>query len=321
MDNNKKLIIAFIGLPLSGKSTATKVAENLDFPVVVMGDIIRDEVIHQGLELNDSNAGKVANELREKEGMDGIANRCIPVINARKENVVIIDGIRGDAEVKRFKQEFGRNFILINIQADRNERYDRSLKRERSDDIATIEELKDRDERELSWSMEKAIDNADITLENNSTLNKFTDKVEQVLRKISRYVEVEITTKINPTEDGEKVTNAVQNFFPDAQIYTENGHLKALAKDLTTFRDLLRKQKILDTARTEFMGSIRGNTIQVYLNKQSATVSKINFTEEDVVLSPLQVEFRVYGISMDRFIDYITPQTKEGKPVVELEKL
>lgn len=53
-----KLIIAFVGLPLSGKSTAARVAENLDFPVVVMGDIIRDEVLHRGLELNDRTPAK-----------------------------------------------------------------------------------------------------------------------------------------------------------------------------------------------------------------------------------------------------------------------
>lgn len=316
-----KLIIAFVGLPLSGKSTAARVAENIDFPVVVMGDIIRDEVVRQGLELNDSNAGKVATELREKEGMDAIARRCVPLIRAREESVIIIDGIRSDSEVEHFKQEFGQNFILINIQAERDERFDRSVKRERGDDIATIEELKSRDERELSWSMEKAIQRADLTIENNSTLNKFNEKIEEVLKKVSRYVEVEIFTEVHPTEDQQKIVQAIKNFFPDAQIQTDNGHLTAHSNDLSTFRNLLRKQRILDTARTELLENAHHNNIQLCLNKQTATVSKINFTEEDVVLSPLRVEFRVYGIDMDRFIDYLAPKTREGKPVVELENL
>ncbi len=316
-----KLIIAFVGLPLSGKSTAARVAENLNFPVVVMGDVIRDEVLHQDLELTDQNAGKVATELREKEGMDAIARRCVPLIRAREESVVVVDGIRSDSEVAHFKQEFGENFILINIQAETDERFDRSVRRERGDDITTIEELKSRDERELSWSMEKAIKRADLTIENNSTINKFNEKIEEVLKRISRYVEVEIITEVHPTEDKEKVVQAVMNFFPDAQIQTENGHLTALAKDLSTFRNLLRKQRILDTARTELRENTQHNTIHIHLNKQTATVSKINFTEEDIVLSPLRVEFRVYGVDMDRFIDYLAPRTREGKPVVELESL
>lgn len=316
-----KLIIAFVGLPLSGKSTAARVAQNLGFPVVVMGDVIRYEVIHRGLQLTDNNAGKIATELREKEGMDAIAKRCVPLIKARKESVIVIDGIRSDSEVEHFKQEFGHNFILINIQAETNERFDRSVKRERGDDITNIEELKSRDERELSWSMQKAIERADLTVENNSTINKFNEKIEEVLKRLSSYVEIEIHTEVHPTEDQRKVVQAVKNFFPDAQIQTDNGHLTARAQNLSTFRNLLRKQKILDTARTEFRENTRHNTIQIYLNKQTAVVSKINFTEEDVVLSPIKVEFRVYGIDMDRFIDYLAPQTKEGKPVVELESL
>ncbi|MFO7966522.1 MAG: AAA family ATPase [Archaeoglobaceae archaeon] len=316
-----KLIVAFVGLPLSGKSTAARVAENLGFPVVVMGDVIRDEVIHRGLDLTDSNAGKVAIELRENEGMDAIARRCVPLIRSRKESVVVVDGIRSDSEVEHFKQEFGQNFILINIQAETDERFDRSVRRERGDDIATIEELKSRDQRELSWSMEKAIKRADLAIENNSTLNKFKEKIEEVLKRVSRYVEVEIFTEVHPTEDHQKVVQAIKNFFPDAHIQTDNGHLTAHAQNLSTFRNLLRKQKILDTARTELRENTYHNTIRLYLNKQTATVSKINFTEEDIVLSPLRVEFRVYGVEMDRFIDYLAPQTREGKPVVELESL
>ncbi|MFP3909726.1 MAG: AAA family ATPase [Archaeoglobaceae archaeon] len=316
-----KLIIAFVGLPLSGKSTAARVAQNLGFPVVVMGDIIRDEVLHRGLELTDHNAGKIATELREKEGMDAIARRCVPLIKARRESVIVIDGIRSDSEVEHFKQEFGQNFILINIQAERDERFDRSVRRERGDDIVTIEELKSRDQRELSWSMQKAIERSDLTIENNSTLDKFNEKVEEVLKRVSRYVEVEISTQIHPTEDKERVVQAIKNFFPDAQISTDNGHLTAHAQNLSTFRELLRRQKILDTARTELRENTRHNTIHIYLNKQTAVVSKINFTEKDVVLSPIKVEFRVYGIDMSRFIDYLAPHTREGKPVVELESL
>ncbi len=321
MDLDHKLIIAFVGLPLSGKSTAARVAENLGFPVVVMGDVIRDEVVSRGLDLDDQNAGEVATQLRESEGMDAIAKRCVPLIRSREESVIIIDGIRSDSEVEHFKQVFGQNFILINIQAETDERFDRSVKRERDDDITTLEELKSRDQRELSWSMEKAIERADFTIENNFTLNKFNEKIEEVLKRVSRYVEVEIFTEVHPTEDQQKVVQAIKNFFPDAQIDADNGHLKAVAKDLTTFRNLLRKQKILDTTRTELKENIFDNTVRIYLNKQTATVSKINFTEEDVVLSPLRIEFRVYGIDMDRFIDYLAPQTREGKPVMELESL
>jgi predicted RNA binding protein with dsRBD fold (UPF0201 family) len=97
--------------------------------------------------------------------------------------------------------------------------------------------------------------------------------------------------------------------------------LTAKAENLHRIRELLRKQKILDTARSEFLKGIRNNSIIVYINKQIATASKINFTDENAVLSPLCVEFRIRGIDIERFIDYLAPPTKDGKPIMELDEL
>ncbi len=316
-------IIAFVGLPLSGKSTAAKVAEELGIPVVVMGDIVREEVRRRGLELTDENAGKVATELREKEGLDAIAKRCIPIIRekAKEKGIVVVDGIRGIAEVERFKKEFGDDFILINIESPIEMRFERALKRKRDDDIKTIEELKKRDERELSWNMGEAIKVANFTIENTSDIQTFIDKIRDLLNQLARQVEVEITTDIHPTEDEDKVIEAIRNIFPDAEIRIEDGKLIATARDLSRLRDLLRKQRILDTARSELIRNRRGNEITVYLNKQTATVSRINFTDEDVILSPLKVTFRIYGVPVERFIDYLAPETRDGKPIKELETL
>lgn len=316
-------IIAFVGLPLSGKSTAAKVAEELGIPVVVMGDIVREEVKRRGLELTDENAGKVATELREKEGMDAIAKRCIPIIRekAKEKGIVVVDGIRGIAEVERFKKEFGDDFILINIESPIEMRFERALKRKRADDIQTIEELKKRDERELSWNMGEAIKVANFTIENTSDIQTFIGKIRDLLNQLAKQVEVEITTDVHPTEDEEKVIEAIRNIFPDAEIKIEDGKLIAIARDLSRLRDLLRKQRILDTARSELIRNRRGNEITVYLNKQTATVSRINFTDEDVILSPLKVTFRIYGVPVERFIDYLAPETRDGKPIKELETL
>ena len=316
-------VIAFVGLPLSGKSTAAKVAEEMGIPVVCMGDVVREEAKRRGLPQTDENLGKIAEELRRKEGMDAIAKRCIPIIREKGKDlgVVVVDGIRGIAEVERFKKEFGDDFILINIEAPLEVRFQRALKRKRSDDVRSLEDLKRRDERELGWNMGEAMKMANFTIENTGGLEEFKEKVRGILEQLCKRVEVEIETDVHPTEDVDKVAQAVKNLFPDAEISVEEGKLRAKAWDLRKFRDLLRRQRILDTARTELFKGMSGNEITILLNKQTAYVSKINFADEDAILSPIRVTFKVYGIPMGKFVDYLAPPTKAGRPIREVDTL
>ncbi|WP_457548997.1 AAA family ATPase [Archaeoglobus sp.] len=315
-------VIAFVGLPLSGKTTASKVAEEMGIPVVCMGDVVRDEAKKRNLPLTDEVLGKIANELREKEGMDAIAKRCIPLVREKGKDVgvVVVDGIRGIAEVETFKRAFD-DFILIGVEAPLEVRFQRALKRKRNDDVKSVEDLKERDKRELSWNLAKALEIADFTIENTSSLNEFREKVRDLLEQLAKKVEVEIETKVNPTEDVDKVVQAVKNIFPDAEITIEGDTLKAKAWDLRKFRDLLRRQRILDTARTELLKGKSSNETTVFLNKQTAHIGKINFTDENAILSPIRVTFKLYGVPFGKFLDYIAPPTKAGKPIREVDRL
>ncbi len=315
-------VIAFVGLPLSGKTTASKVAEEMGIPVVCMGDVVREEAKRRNLPLTDEVLGKIASELREREGMDAIAKRCIPLIRekGRDVGVVVVDGVRGIAEVEAFKRAFD-DFILIAIESPLELRFQRALKRKRSDDVKTIEELKERDERELSWNLGKALEMADFTVENTGSLEDFKDKIRGILEQLAKKVEIEIETKVNPTEDVDKVVQAVKNLFPDADVTIEGDNLKAKAWDLRKFRDLLRRQRILDTARTELLKGKSDNETTVFLNKQTAYIGKVNFTDENAILSPIRVTFKLYGIPFGKFLDYVAPQTKAGKPIREIDRL
>lgn len=312
------MIIAFVGYPLSGKSTAAEVAKELGIPVVAMGDVVREEAVKRGVEPNAENLGKIADEIRKKEGMDAIAKRCIPKIRSHYP-VVLVDGIRGIAEVMTLKKTFG-SFVLIAIEAPPEIRFQRAKMRKRSDDVTTIKDLLARDRREESWGLKKAMEIADFTIENTGDQESFKEKIRALLNKLLS-VEVEIETFLHPTEEEEKVVKAIRNLFPDARIEIENNKVFAVARDLKHFKELLKKQRISDTARSELLRGRKGNEIVVFLNKQTATVSRINFCDKEVALSPLKVTFRLIKVPFQRFLDYLAPVTKDGKPVNEVEEL
>jgi dephospho-CoA kinase len=176
-------VIGVVGLPASGKGEFSRIAGEMGIPVVVMGDIIRQAVVEAALPLSDLNMGEVSRGLREREGMDAIARRCIPVIEATGAPVVLVDGIRGDAEVDAFRRHFA-NFILIGIESAFETRLRRLSERGRPDDLLDGEELLLRDRREVSWGLELALSMADFIIENNGTLEAFTDTVRELLTRL-----------------------------------------------------------------------------------------------------------------------------------------
>ena len=111
-------LIAFTGMPCSGKSEAVQIAKETNITVIRMGDEVWDETKKQGLELNDKNVGFVANQMREKHGKDIWAQRTIKRIKALdKIDRVIIDGIRNVEEIYLLKKELGDDFTLIAVDA------------------------------------------------------------------------------------------------------------------------------------------------------------------------------------------------------------
>jgi dephospho-CoA kinase len=185
-------VLAFVGAPAAGKTEAASVAREMGVPVITMGDVIRDELSRRGLSLSDENAGRIANELRAREGMDAIAKRCIPLIKRleasgernTKKKVIAIDGIRGIAEVETFKREFGTDFVLIRIDAPLILRYERITRRGRGDDHLSLEGFKERAERENQWGMGEAMNQADKVVTNEGSLEEFKETIKRILTDI-----------------------------------------------------------------------------------------------------------------------------------------
>ena len=145
-------IIAFTGMPGSGKSEAVKIAKELGIQVIRMGDCVWEEVKRRGLELNDENVGRIADEMRKKHGMDIWAKRTLEKIDKSPDKIVI-DGIRNIEEMDFFREKLGKDFLLVAIHASPETRYKRLMDRKREDDNLTIDRIKNRDERELRWGI------------------------------------------------------------------------------------------------------------------------------------------------------------------------
>ena len=176
-------VIGIVGMPGSGKSEAAAVAREAGVPVVTMGDVIRAECRDRGLDPAECH-GQVATALREEHGPAAVAERSLPLIEAALEEsaTVLVDGIRSDVEVEAFQAAFGEDFLLVSIEAPFEVRAARLADRGRDKPAAEGgEDLAERDERELGFGMGRAMDEADLVIENVDSLATFRERIRALL--------------------------------------------------------------------------------------------------------------------------------------------
>jgi len=147
--------------------------------------------------------------------------------------------------------------------------------------------------------------------------------MNESIMKVSA-IKVSVSAPVNPTEMQEKVEKAISNFFP-VELKLQELEIPTLfgEGDLECLRTLhlrLREERILDTARKIFLNGIDKETTQFRLNKQVAYIGKLNFPAGKESLGSVHVEISAQDLSeLLKVIDWLAPQTIDGKPVMEID--
>jgi dephospho-CoA kinase len=168
-------------MPGCGKEEVLAVAKDLGFSLVRMGDVVREEAQRRGLPISDADVGGMAHAERQKHGMGVWAERTLPRIRGER---VLVDGLRGRAELEMFRTAFGDGLIVIAVHASPRTRYERMLRRRRPDDAGTIEAFRARDVRELSWGLGDVIATADVMLVNEGSIDDLRRQARSALERL-----------------------------------------------------------------------------------------------------------------------------------------
>lgn len=177
-------VVAFTGMPGSGKSLAVETARDREIPIVRMGDLVREETRQRGLDLDDDSLGRVASGMRDDHGMDVWARRTLDELGRVDADGAVVDGIRGIAEVERFRDALGEDFVLVAIHASPGTRFERLRDRDRDDAPDDREAFEARDRRELAFGIGTAIALADVLVVNEEDEASFRREVERVLDRV-----------------------------------------------------------------------------------------------------------------------------------------
>ncbi len=201
------MIVLVVGMPGAGKEEFFRVAQEMGYGIVRMGDVVREHAARNGVPMDDRSIGGFASSERERFGPDVWAVRTVERLremmgsgadekgasgkSARGHGVehlgrFVIDGVRSMAEIDRFRAELGDDMVIVAIEADPEKRFQRLVKRGRSDAPRTYEEFLERDRRELAWGLGDAMAKADVRIENNGSLEEFRRRVREFLDGLER---------------------------------------------------------------------------------------------------------------------------------------
>lgn len=115
----------------------------------------------------------------------------------------------------------------------------------------------------------------------------------------------------HPTEDREKVKQALLNLFPEGEIEEGEDGTVVRTGSGEKLRQIIIDHHIRDTARSMMLCGRSGNVSRFRLNKQVAFVGKVSFVEGNPPLGAIEVE--VEDDDIDTAIDHLAESTVEVK--------
>ena len=180
----RQKVIAIAGMPGAGKGLVSKTGRSRGIPVLVCGDVIREETERRALPPTPENMGDVMLRMRREEGLAVVAERLIPKIAYSKRPVVVIEGVRSMAEVDALRRNHAVSIVAVH--ASPRTRYERLHARARSDDPRSWEEFVERDSRELGVGIGNVIALAEEMLVNEASIDDIKGASELVISKVTR---------------------------------------------------------------------------------------------------------------------------------------
>ena len=119
---------------------------------------------------------------------------------------------------------------------------------------------------------------------------------------------VRVETPCRSTESLAKVKVALLHLFPDLAFEREDEIVAGATASLDRLRELVRSQRIRDTARGQLHAGRHGDRTRIMLSKQAAFVGIVNFS----VGSPLgDIAVEIESDDLGAVIDYVAESTVE----------
>ena len=183
------IIIGITGEIGSGKDTFSnhliKIAKGRKIVRTRFSDILKETLNLWSLPLTRHNLQYLAIIMDKEYGKGTLSNAIKERIKNQKADIVILEGVRWLTDVPLIRS-FDKN-TLVYITSSQKNRYERVKKRGEKDGekSLTLERFKLEDKAPTETHISKIGKQADIKIENNSTVSDFKKKIEDFYKSLN----------------------------------------------------------------------------------------------------------------------------------------
>lgn len=182
-------LVAFVGLPGAGKSSAVEYLTEKGHPKVYFGGIIYRAMTEAGIDITWDSQQTFREEIRQKEGNDFVVRRAIKQIHdliGAGQHRIVLDGLYTWTEYKTLKHEFPGELTVVAVVAPRHLRHHRLT--QRTERPMTVQEATERDWVEIEH-LEKGgpIAIADQYIINDGDIDNLHRQIDDALEHVQFY--------------------------------------------------------------------------------------------------------------------------------------
>ena len=186
--SSQKMLLAFVGMPGSGKSEAATFLTQKGFSSVRFGQVAEDGIKEMGLPLTPENEQMYREKIRQELGMAAFAIRSEAQITKllATHPTVVIDGLYSWEEYVYLLEKFS-NLKIVYVFVRPEIRYRRLGARPVRP--LTAEQAKQRDFSEIEkLNKSGPIAMADFVIENNETIEAFHARIDELTSEMGLSV-------------------------------------------------------------------------------------------------------------------------------------
>jgi len=183
MKSDKQKIIAVVGMPGAGKTTACEFFRQKGIPVLRFGDETDRGLREMGKPLTEENERCYREKLRKELGMAAYAIKIRPRIEKalKENNLLVLDGLYSWEEYEYLKK-FYDNLFLLCVYVSPQIRYER-LSARKIRNLA-VEEARQRDIAEvINLHKGPPIAIADYLIKNEGSVGNLYKELEELFKK------------------------------------------------------------------------------------------------------------------------------------------